>query len=316
VSKPVDVGVLVGSLRKASITRKVANAVIGLQPPGLHCRVIEIGDLPIYNEDLDDQPPAAWTRFRNEIRGVQAVLFLTPEYNRSIPGCLKNALDVGSRPEGKNVWAGKPAGVISVTPYKLGAFGANHAIRQTFVFLDMPVMQQPEAYIGGADKLFDDAGKLTDDDTRKLLSQFAAAFESWIAERGPTSNFAEFLEQRDAIATAYSNGDAKPLDAIVARQGSASFFPPSGGNVQGAAAVVKRYDTDAKAFAPGSQSSLEILDSSSSGGLGFWTGYQTFDGKIGGQAMKLRIRITELFRLTAGEWKLFHRHASADEPKH
>src|SRR5690242_9661101 len=148
-----SVAVLIGSLRKESFSRKVANAMIRLAPPTLDCRVVEIGDLALYDEDLDAagaKVPDGWARFRAEMKPAQAVLFVTPEYNRSIPGVLKNAVDVASRPYGQSTLDGKPAGVVSVTPYQLGAFGANHALRQTFSFLNMPVMQQPEAYIGNA----------------------------------------------------------------------------------------------------------------------------------------------------------------------
>ena len=175
------IAVIVGSLRRESWTRKVAQAVIEQAPKVLECNIVEIGDLEMYNEDLESSAPAAWTRFRDAVRPVSGVLFATPEYNRSIPGCLKNAIDVGSRPAGKSVWDGKPAAVISVTPYKLGAFGANHAVRQTLVFLNMPAMQMPEAYIGGAAELFDAAGKLKSEQTRAFLEKFAAAFADWVA---------------------------------------------------------------------------------------------------------------------------------------
>ena len=135
MSKPASIVVIVGSLRKASFSRKVAQALISQAPASLACRIVEIGDLPLYNEDFDDDPPKSWTRFRSDIADADAILFVTPEYNRSIPGCLKNAVDIGSRPEGKNLFDGLPAGVVSVTPYKMGAFGANHALRQTFAFL-------------------------------------------------------------------------------------------------------------------------------------------------------------------------------------
>jgi chromate reductase, NAD(P)H dehydrogenase (quinone) len=178
--KTFDVAVLIGSLRAASLTRKVANAMIGVAPETLRCRVVEIGDVPMYNEDLEANAPEPWIRFRREAAAADAVLALTPEYNRSVTGCLKNALDVGSRPAGRSLWNGKPAGVVSVTPYKLGAFGANHHVRQALVYLNMPTMQQPEAYISGAAGLFDTTGKLTNDDTRKFLTQFMSAFERWV----------------------------------------------------------------------------------------------------------------------------------------
>src|SRR5262249_33856676 len=144
-----DVAVVVGSLRKDSLTRKMARALMDNAPASLHCRFVEIGDLPVYNVDMEKQV-ASWDRFRKEIAACDAILFVTPEYNRSIPGGLKNAIDVGSRPSGSSVWNGKPASVVSVTPSKLGGFGANQALRQAMVFLDVPVMQQPEAYVSGA----------------------------------------------------------------------------------------------------------------------------------------------------------------------
>lgn len=180
------VAVVVGSLRKASFTRKVAAAMADLAPKSLACRFVEIGDLPLYNEDLDSTPPAPWVRFRDEVRACDAVLFCTPEYNRSLPGGLKNAIDVGSRPYGQSVFDGKPAGVVSVTPHQLGAFGANVALRNTFVFLNMPVMQQPEAYIGNAGDLFDEQGKLKKKDTQDFFTKFMAAFEGWVQTHRPT----------------------------------------------------------------------------------------------------------------------------------
>ena len=175
------VAVVVGSLRKESFSRKVANAVAELAPPSLRFTHVDIGSLPLYNQDLDpDNVPAAWTAFRDAIRPLDAVLFVTPEYNRSVPGVLKNAIDVGSRPYGKSVWNGKPGGVISVSPGAIGAYGANHHLRQSLVFLNVPAMQQPEAYIGGADKLFDGNGKLTNDSTRDFLTKFGQAFANWV----------------------------------------------------------------------------------------------------------------------------------------
>ncbi len=166
-----NVAVLVGSLRKASLNRKMALALAGLAPESLNLTIVEIGDLPLYNEDLDGaDAPAPWTRFRDEVRGADAVLFVTPEYNRSVPGGLKNAIDVGSRPYGQSVWSRKPGAVVSVSPGGIGGFGANHHLRQSLVFLDVPVLQQPEAYIGGAATLFDDAGGIANEGTRKFLT--------------------------------------------------------------------------------------------------------------------------------------------------
>ena len=174
------VAVIVGSLRKESWTRKVANAIIEVAPPSLQMEHVEIGALPLYNQDLDTaSPPAEWVAFRDRMRPMQAVLFATPEYNRSVPASLKNAIDVGSRPYGKSIWSRKPAAIVSVSPGQFGAFGANHHLRQSLVFLDMPVLQQPEAYINGVEKLFD-GGKLTNDSTREFLTKYAAAFAAWI----------------------------------------------------------------------------------------------------------------------------------------
>lgn len=176
-----EIAVLVGSLRKESFTRKTANALMALAPQNLKPAIVEIGQLPLYNQDLDtDSAPREWTAFRDRIRPVQGVLFVTPEYNRSVPGLLKNAIDVGSRPYGKSVWNKKPAGIVSVSPGALGAFGANHHLRQSLVFLNMPAMQMPEAYVGGADKLFDAQGKLTNDSTREFLSKFMQAYAAWV----------------------------------------------------------------------------------------------------------------------------------------
>jgi len=312
-----DVAILVGSLRKASITRKMAHALVERAPKSLRCKFVEIGDLPLYNEDLEAETPPAWQRFRDEMASVQAVIFLTPEYNRSIPGALKNAIDVGSRPMKSSVWPGKPAGILSVTPGKMGAFGANHALRQALVFLNVPAMQQPEAYIGGAAEMFDEAGKLTNDETSRHLTHYLLAFENWVFKlAGMPQDFESFLDLRKAAADAYSNGDGSPLDALVTTEGPATFFPPTGGMISGAQEVRDRYSRDASVFGSNSKNHLEILQSGASGGVGFWTGFQHFEGAIMGNEVKLKLRITELFRQINGEWKLVHRHADpAGDPK-
>src|SRR6186713_2525859 len=160
-----NVAVLVGSLRKGSYNRKMALALAAIAPEGLKLEIVEIGQLPPYNQDDDANPPAASAAFKQRIADADAVLFVTPEYNRSVPGVLKNAIDIASRPYGKSAWSGKPAAVMSVSPGAIGGFGANHHLRQMLVFLNVPTMQQPEAYIGGAAKLFDESGKLTNDST-------------------------------------------------------------------------------------------------------------------------------------------------------
>jgi chromate reductase, NAD(P)H dehydrogenase (quinone) len=180
MSKERDVAVVVGSLRKASLNRRMARSLALLAPSALRLEIVEIGDLPLYDEDAESSAPAAWVRFRERIRRADAVLFVTPEYNRSIPAPLKNAIDVGSRPYGKSAWSGKPGAVVSVSPSPLGAFGANHHLRQCLVFLNMPTLQQPEAYIGGAAKLFDEEGVLNNEQTRGILTGFMTAFAAWI----------------------------------------------------------------------------------------------------------------------------------------
>ena len=180
MKKKFQVAVLVGSLRQDSLNRKMARAMGRLAPSSLVLDIVEIGDLTLYNEDAEANAPAAWQRFRSEVGGSDAVLFVTPEYNRSVPGALKNALDVGSRPYGESVWSGKPAAVMTVSPGAIGGFGANHHLRQSLVFLDMPVLQQPEAYIGGAGKLFDEAGEIVVEGTRDFVQTFIDAFSAWI----------------------------------------------------------------------------------------------------------------------------------------
>ena len=180
-----DVAVVVGSLRKESFSRKMARAAAEVAPETLKLEIVEIGQLPHYNQDDDVNPPASWTQFRDRIRRADAVLFVTPEYNRSVPGVLKNAIDVASRPYGKSAWDKKPAAIVSVSPGALSAFGANHHLRQSLVFLNMPAMQQPEAYIGGADKLFDAEGKLINDSTRGFLGKVMQAFAAWIDKLAP-----------------------------------------------------------------------------------------------------------------------------------
>jgi len=176
------IGVVIGSLRKESLNRKMANVLIKLAPASLSLQIIEIGDLTIYNQDLEDANniPDSWKKFREKIQSCDGILFVTPEYNRSIPGVLKNAIDIGSRPYGKSVWTGKPAAVISVSPGAVGGFGANQHLRQTFVFLDIRAMQQPEAYIGQAGDLFDQSGEVSKEDTKKFLSKFINSFAEWM----------------------------------------------------------------------------------------------------------------------------------------
>jgi chromate reductase len=175
------IAVLVGSLRKDALSRKTAVALMALAPRSLELEFVEIGALPLYNADLEADPPAAWAEFRRRIRGFDGVLFVTPEYNRSVPAPLKNAIDVGSRPYGHSVWDGKSAAVVSVSPGAIGAFGANHHLRQSLVFLNVRTMQQPEAYIGGAAELFDAKGNLKDEARREFMQSFMAAYAEFVS---------------------------------------------------------------------------------------------------------------------------------------
>ena len=178
--KSKKIAVIVGSLRKESFSRKIAKALVTLAPESLSLEILEIGELQMYNQDLEEVPPSAWTEFRGRLKGFDGVLFVTPEYNRSVPALMKNAIDIGSRPYGKNSWDGKPGGIVSVSPGALSGFGANHHLRQSLVFVNVPAMQQPEAYIGNAAKLFDNNGKLTDESTREYLRKFIDAYAKWV----------------------------------------------------------------------------------------------------------------------------------------
>src|SRR5215213_7391301 len=175
------IAIVVGSLRKDSINRKVARSICAFAGDKLDCEIVEIGELPLYDQDSDSNPPEAFTRFRERIATVDGILFVTPEYNRGVPGVLKNAIDVGSRPYGQSVWDKKPAAIVSASPGSVGGFGANHQIRQSCVFLNMPVMQQPEAYLGHVtEDSFDESGCLQDGPLKDLIMVIAASFANWV----------------------------------------------------------------------------------------------------------------------------------------
>jgi chromate reductase len=186
MSKP-RIGVFVGSLRKESYSRKIARELESYASDKMDFKEFELGDLELYNQDLDDEnrPTASWIRFREQVKALDGVLFVTPEYNRSVPAVLKNALDVGSRPYGKSAWDGKPGAVVSVSPGGLSAFGANHHLRQSLVFLNVPTMQQPEVYIGNVAALLDEDGKVKEEKTRAFLSKAMEAFFSWVSLHAP-----------------------------------------------------------------------------------------------------------------------------------
>jgi chromate reductase len=176
------VGVIVGSLRQGAYSRLLARSLVDLAPASLTLSELGIGSLPFYNQDLEtDNPPVAWTKFREDVIASDAILFVTPEYNRSMPGAVKNALDVGSRPWGHSAWSGKPAGVISTTPGALGGMAANLHLRQVLMAVNLAAMAYPEAYIPAVATLFDEKGALQNVDARKFLREFLLAFEDWIA---------------------------------------------------------------------------------------------------------------------------------------
>mgnify|MGYP001424696019 CR=1 FL=1 len=178
--KQFKIAVFVGSLRKQSFNLKTAKALIALAPETLSLEIIDISSIPMFNEDLEATPPKEWLTLREQIKAADGFLFLTPEYNRSVPAVLKNAIDVGSRPYGQNSWNGKPGAVVSVSIGNISGFGANHHLRQSLVFVNVPVMPQPEAYIAEATGLFDDKGNLTKESTKDFLKMFMEAFAKWV----------------------------------------------------------------------------------------------------------------------------------------
>lgn len=176
----LKVGIVVGSIRQNSFSEQLAYNVIELFPEGYESEFIEIANLPLYNQDSDEDIPEVYASFRETVKALNAVVFVTPEHNRSVPAALKNALDVGSRPYGSNVWDGKPALIVSQSPSNLSGFGANHHLRQVLAFLNMPVVQQPEVYIANVHELLDEDGKITNQDTISFLQSAVDAFVSLI----------------------------------------------------------------------------------------------------------------------------------------
>lgn len=192
MSQPRTIAVLVGSLRKDSASRKLANAIARLSPAGFRYQIVEIGELPHFDQDLEAAPPKAWVDFRDAIAPADGVLFVTPEYNRSVPGVLKNAVDVASRPYGQSVLAGKPTAIVSTSAGPLGGFGANHHLRQSLGFLGMPMLAQPEMYIGATLSMFDESGEFVNDGTADFIRGFAQAFTAWVERHAPAN------EEREA----------------------------------------------------------------------------------------------------------------------
>jgi chromate reductase len=183
VAEPVDqinVGIVIGSLRRGAYSRMAAKALIELAPATLNLHIVEILDLTLFNQDLEETPPLAWVEFREAIRPLDAVIFVAPEYNRSVPAPLKNAVDIGSRPPGHNVWDGKPAAVLSTSPGALGGISSNNHLHQSLAAVNMFTMAQPNVSLGSISKIFDEGGNLVDERTRKYLVSFLETFEKWI----------------------------------------------------------------------------------------------------------------------------------------
>ncbi len=175
----MKVGVLLGSNRIGAFTKCVANCVVDFMPSNYEIHIIKIDHLPLYNQDYDADYPKEYIEFKEEIESMDALLFITPEHNRSIPTLLKNALDIGSRPVGKAVWSKKPAGIISVSPGPIGAFGANHHLRQVLTVLNVPTMQQPECYLGNiVNAIVDDT--IANEGTLAFLKKYVQAYTEWI----------------------------------------------------------------------------------------------------------------------------------------
>ncbi|WP_395943373.1 NADPH-dependent FMN reductase [Brevundimonas sp.] len=179
------IGLLIGSLAANGLSRKVAEGIRTIGADRLAFEIVEIGDLPLYNPERDTGDVPEWHAFRAAVAPLDGILFVTPEYNRSVPAALKNAIDVGSRPYGQSAWSGKPAAIVSQSPGAIGGFGANHHLRQSLVFLDMPAMQQPEAYIGNSAALFGEDGALAEGSGKAFLDSFVTAFASWVAQHAP-----------------------------------------------------------------------------------------------------------------------------------
>ena len=180
MSQNRKIAVIVGSLRKDSTNRKLALALAKLAPSRFTFEHLRIDDLPLYNQDHDGNPPEQAARIKREVESADALLFVTPEYNRSIPGVLKNALDTASRPYGKNSFAGKPAGVVGASVGALGTALAQQHLRNVLAYLDVPVLGQPEAFVQVTAGFFDDAGGVSNEGTRKFLQGWVDKYVSWV----------------------------------------------------------------------------------------------------------------------------------------
>ena len=182
------VAVIVGSLRKQAFSLRVANALVKLAPPSLQLEVVTLQDISFFNQDLEGTPPADWVAFRDRIKASAAVLFVTPEYNRSVPGVLKNAIDVASRPSGKSSLNGRPIGIIGTSPGAHGGVSAVKHLQQILPGISGPILQQPEMYLGALGDAFDDKGELTKESLRDFLKLYLTAFETWVGQHAKTAS--------------------------------------------------------------------------------------------------------------------------------
>nr|WP_321356494.1 NAD(P)H-dependent oxidoreductase [uncultured Draconibacterium sp.] len=173
------IGIIAGSLRKESYSKKIAKNILSMAPEGFEFSIISIDDLPVYNQDFDDEVIESYHSFRSAANGVDGIIFITPEYNRSVPSALKNAIDVGSRPYGQSVWNNKPAAVFSLSIGTISGFGANHHLRQSLAFLNMPTMQQPEVYLANIGEALDENGNIVNEQVRSFLQQAVDAYTAW-----------------------------------------------------------------------------------------------------------------------------------------
>jgi chromate reductase len=183
MATPYNVVVLVGSIRKESFTLKIANALAKLAPAALKLDVTTLNGISFFNQDMEAAPPADWLAFREKLQKSDAVLFVTPEYNRSIPGVLKNAIDVGSRPYGKSSFLGKPIGIVSNSPGPLGGVSAAKHLQNILPGICGPILGQPEIYLNGIGDAFDDKGQLTKESLQKVLQQYLEAFAAFVEKQ-------------------------------------------------------------------------------------------------------------------------------------
>ncbi|EKS40333.1 NADPH-dependent FMN reductase [Afipia clevelandensis] len=178
-----SVAVIVGSLRKESFSLKIAKALAKIAPPSLKLGIVTLHDLSFFNQDLEATPPADWLKFRETVQKSDAVLFVSPEYNRSVPGVLKNAIDVGSRPYGKSSFLGKPTGIVVSSPGPLGGVAAAMHLKALLPGICGPILQQPEIYLNGVGDAFDDKGELTKESLEKVLRDYITAFAAWVGKQ-------------------------------------------------------------------------------------------------------------------------------------